>query len=398
VGRRAGPVAVKEDRSTESKETYDGSPAARLHLVKEAVAFANSGGGTIVFGIADDGRVVGVGREVVQQLDAAQITDLMGSFTMPDVLDIDVDIERVDDAQSLVRVNVHAARQPPIVMAKDGNRQDATGKQVCEFRRGDVYARSGTKAERAVRRHFEGWMDAAVLRERDRWMSRIAVLSGLGPEDAIQPVIAGEPRDEPTALLERAVREWRRDAAKLLIGRDLALLLLTAGGMTFGDDDRSLIVHSALRRKATLWHWLARFAPDNKWVQALLLDAVAGRDRDKSDAGRSIVDVSACVLDDAQHADVIAALRSSTYAHFNEAAAAGAERAAVVDRLREIRAARLRGHDLRSASATFLDNESGRLLQVLVADGRHTAEVRDLGRLGLEVFARSPLGRVLDRD
>ena len=44
-------------------------------LAKDIVAMANSGGGIIVFGIADDGRRVGLANSLVSTLDPAKITD-----------------------------------------------------------------------------------------------------------------------------------------------------------------------------------------------------------------------------------------------------------------------------------------------------------------------------------
>jgi hypothetical protein len=88
-----------------------------------------------------------------------------------------------------------------------------------------------------------------------------------------------------------------QDPAKLLTGRELLVPLGAPDTVEFDDAGQRLVVNSTLRRRASLRHWLARFGPDAPWTERVLDEAVHGSDRDKSDAGRSIVQVGALMLD-----------------------------------------------------------------------------------------------------
>jgi hypothetical protein len=383
-----------ESRHLEAKARFDGSPRAKLQLVKEIVAFANTDGGSVTIGLDDDGNVVGVDEATISRLDPARVADLLKANTAPETIEVDVRLHR-EGGKVVIYLTVTKFDRPPLVMAKDGNRADDKGGQVSEFREGDIYVRVGTKAQRASRKHFERWTEAAVEEERNRWRSNIEVLRNLGPGDSVQPVIAGEPLDGPAALIDRATREWKRDRAKLLTGQDLALLLLASGGMSFNSEQQELIIHSALRRKPTLWHWIAKFLPSPTVIKTLLLEAVDGKDRDKSDAGRSIIELSACLLEPMDHDDVIASLEGSSYAHFSEAAKEGRHASNVVDRLRTLRNRPVRSVDLTMVSEVELSGTAVGNARVLSTEGRHMAEAKELSRIGLERFARSPLGRAL---
>ena len=59
----------------ELKIGFAPGPAEWAEFAKDIVAFANSGGGVVMFGVADDGTKVGLNKSLLAMLDAAQITD-----------------------------------------------------------------------------------------------------------------------------------------------------------------------------------------------------------------------------------------------------------------------------------------------------------------------------------
>lgn len=379
---------MSEHARVEYKETMDvGAKAHRLRLVKEVVAFANAGGGEVCIGITDDGTVVGVTDSVRKALDAAKVADLLWPFTEPEHIEVRVEADEVGADRFVVRLVVDSFPSPPIVLARDGTCERSDGKQYSEFRRGDVIVRRGTKAERATRGDFMQWREATAKMAREMLLAEVAFVARLPEGTKLQAVIEDDAVDEPSAMLRRAERTWSADKAKLLTSRELASLLLISGELSPSREAQDLILHSALRRRASLWFWVARFGPTAERVLQLAKDAVAGRDRDKSDAGRAIVDLAALTLDEPRCREVLQALAGSSYKHFKDAASDGGDRSSVIRRLREAMP-----QPIAPPERTV---EVEALCRTLQREGRHTAETRRLGQLGLLALSETQVGRPL---
>lgn len=340
------------------------------HVLAAIVATANSGGGSIH---------VGGGGELLPRL----VGDL-ASIAEPDR--VDAHLRRVGDD---LHAQVAPAPRPPLVIAR-----------ACdEFPRHAVLVRDDAEVELATRSHHLGWIDEAVRSERQRWRSRLALVAGL-PEGAELTVTVGDGpgQDEPSLALTQGLRRFRSDRDDLLASRDLLLIFLAREALAIDEEAEHLLLRSALRRRVTLWHWLAEFEPDPAHVAGLLHEAVAGRDRDKTDAGRAIVDVSALMLDADTHAELVEALRESGYKHFAEAADEGADPAVVQLRLRSLHASTIGGEELRWRSNGELRRRSAIAATELLAEPRRRSVARLLDRVGLERFARSTSGVRLRTD
>ena len=71
-----------ESGSVEYKASFDPSSGADwLEIIKDIVALANSGGGVIVFGIADNGKVSGFDPSALTGIDPAVLTDKISKYT-----------------------------------------------------------------------------------------------------------------------------------------------------------------------------------------------------------------------------------------------------------------------------------------------------------------------------
>jgi hypothetical protein len=380
----------------ECKGDHDpGNPQHRLQLVKEIVAMANALGGVIRIGETADGARPGIEAAAAIALDPARVCDLVDSFIAGEHIELTQSTSSANTAGfSVIEIEVPRHPRPPLVFTKSGNFQSSSGRQEFEFRRGDIYIRKGTKAEPVARADVLRWVDEAVEAERERWRSRVAFIAKL-PADAELSFVAGSsgPQGEPAAVLARAVPIWKRDQSKLLSAQELATLLVARDSLTPDGDGQELIFQSALRRRATLWHWLVDFSPTAERIRQSLLLAVEGSDRDKSDAGGAIIDVAALMLDRDAYKQVVAALGSSSYAHFKEAAAEGRDRGAVLTRLRDLRERAISGEVIADLSDSELRSRTRDLAAELMRSGRHTSQSRQLNRFGLESIARSPLGR-----
>ena len=91
----------------------------RAKYLKTVVAFANGRGGRILFGVANDGTVVGVTEErIFQQMDA--ITDSISNGCAPQV-PMDISIEHID-GKSVIALDVFAGTRCPYYLKSEGER------------------------------------------------------------------------------------------------------------------------------------------------------------------------------------------------------------------------------------------------------------------------------------
>lgn len=384
-------MATGETSAVEFKERYDAeSLADRLHLVKEIVAMANAAGGEIHVGVCDGGSArPGVDSGAAEALEPARLSDLIFRYIAPDHLEVTVESHPADDpSRVVVCIRVPRCSEPPLVFCRQGDHQRPSGKLVTVFRQHGVYRRKGTKAEPASRQDFRDWIAAAVAAEREQWRSRVALLSSL-PDGAVLQIRApdGAAVEEPGSHLRRAVAQYRDDPTKLLSGRDLLAAFVARAGMTFDEATYELLIQSALRRRPTLFFWLTLAEPPPGRVCDMLRSALAGSDRDKSDAGRSVIEVAALYLDDLSYDEVIEGLASSRYAHFREAAEAGKDRADVLRRLDEVHGMKVDGAELASWSDQHLLDEADRVVRALL-ENPHSGASRRLSALGAELLLR----------
>jgi hypothetical protein len=280
------------------------------------------------------------------------------------------------------------------VMCKDGNYDDGS-RQRFEFRKGDVLVRRGTRAQRATRGDYSLWTRRACDNTRRTLLDRVAFVANLPQDAQLQATVDGADMAEPAGMLAHAVQAWRQDQRRLLGPTELAWLL--AGEASLGqleNDAARLLVHSALRKKSTLWHWIARIQPNAGWVEEVIHEALAGTDRDVSDAGRPIVDLAAVYLDDEHYGQVLQHLAASRHQHFRGAASGSSDRNAQVERLRTLATRPLDGTQpatLDDAGLRSLSHDAAsRLLS-----GRDQATSNRLSRYGLESFRRTPQGLAL---
>ncbi len=84
-------TAKRESRSVEFKEQFLPADAKQsLEILKDIVAIANSGGGTLVVGIRNSGEPSGVDVSLVLDHDHAKYCDLIRKYTLQDFCDFEV--------------------------------------------------------------------------------------------------------------------------------------------------------------------------------------------------------------------------------------------------------------------------------------------------------------------
>jgi ATP-dependent DNA helicase RecG len=118
-------------------------------IKKELVAFANTDGGELIIGLADDGSVIGI--ENPDQV-SAQVTNMLRDAISPDIsLNSRVEIKFQDD-KALVHVTVNRGGKRPYYIAKKG--MTSTGVYV---RHGNTSAPASADAIREMIRDTDGY-------------------------------------------------------------------------------------------------------------------------------------------------------------------------------------------------------------------------------------------------
>jgi len=165
--------AKRESKYLDFKSEFDlTSTGAWCELVKDLVAFANSGGGVIVIGVNNDGSSSNADLTRIRALDMADITNKVQSYTNYQFEEIEiVDIER--QGQKLVAFMISRA-DVPIVFTRPGTYDIGGGKQKSAFAQGTVYFRHGAKSEPGNEADLRKWRDQAVENVRSKWMDGIS--------------------------------------------------------------------------------------------------------------------------------------------------------------------------------------------------------------------------------
>ena len=211
----------------------------------------------------------------------------------------------------VVEVTVPQHPEPPLVICRDGSDQSET-----LFKKGDVLVRNNTKVAAASRSDYAQWR----REDRERLLESFRTVL-LNPSATVRITDGTEALDPPSYLLSRAVALFRQRPDKLLDGKDLLYLFANRDYLDTGSPDRRrLLIHSSLRRQATLWFWLGLLDVDPSEVADVLFEALQMGDRDKSDMSKAIARVGCLFLTPGRYRDLISEMESSRYAHIRRAA------------------------------------------------------------------------------
>ena len=309
---------------------------ALVDLIKNLVAMANAGGGEIIIG-RDETTILGVDESAKKALDSARIADKARHFITPAQLQISHEIDELEDDRFVVTLSVEAAKYP-IVMARQGDWKGMDSrKDKSLFLQGDIWIRHSSKTERIRYEELKEWIDRIRQEERELILSRITKVIDL-PEGAEIQVVAGtrQPIDTPKRLLEYAVRRHAYDPDHLLSAKDLVHLFINRDALGFlNEEELRLLVASALRRPPTLFWWLIQLDAHPNIILEEVEKCLQARDRDKSDAAKSVIELAAIFADDTQLDQILGDLRTSGYKHFQTAAANWVDRTTTLNQLRD---------------------------------------------------------------
>ena len=153
--------AKRESKYLDFKSEFNpNSSGSWCELIKDVVAFANSGGGIIVFGVSNDGSAAQSDCEPILALDVADVSNKIARYTDYEFSDIEiVEVRRGDMRLAALLIS---GAQVPIVFTKPGTYDVGDRKQKTAFSKGTIYFRHGVKSEPGNREDLTNWRDKEV--------------------------------------------------------------------------------------------------------------------------------------------------------------------------------------------------------------------------------------------
>lgn len=187
-----------ESESVEYKAAFDSnSPADWAEIIKDIVALANSGGGVIIFGIADDGTVSGFDSRPLAGLDPADLTNKLYKYTGQQLYAFEI-LKATKGTKELVALLVNGTANP-IVFSKPGTYDIGGGKQKTAFSAGTVYFRHGAKSEPGNSDDLRWFLERRIEEIRKSWLEGIVKVVE-APAGAQVQVITSAPAENPSLV------------------------------------------------------------------------------------------------------------------------------------------------------------------------------------------------------
>jgi hypothetical protein len=183
--------AKRESRYIDFKASFDPSSRGEwVELIKDFAAMANSGGGAVVVGVANNGRSARANLDPVLGLDPAKVTDKLASYTGRHFSDFQINEIRRGRARAAV-IEVGSA-DSLLVFSKPGTYPNPKqpDRQLTAFGQGTIYFRHGAKSEPATSDDIAAFIDRRLDLIREKWLRDV------------RQVIAAPPGSELT-LIER---------------------------------------------------------------------------------------------------------------------------------------------------------------------------------------------------
>ena len=200
--------ATRESRTIEFKESFNPNDSGQsLEVLKDLVAIANSGGGTLVIGIDNLGNCSDSDVKPVLSYDHAKYCDLIKKYTSQHFSDFEI-VERKRDGHA-VAIFVINPPDSPLVFEKPGT-YDSGGKHPERvFSQGTTYFRHGAKSETGTTDDLRRFLEKRVREMNEELFKGVRKISvsprgarlevaergslGTGPDGAVPVRITNNP-------------------------------------------------------------------------------------------------------------------------------------------------------------------------------------------------------------
>jgi hypothetical protein len=143
-----------------------------LEIIKDIVAFANSGGGTILIGADDEGKPTGGDVSGALSIDPADLTNRIHKYTSIHFHAFET-LECRKQDREVCAIAVGATRIP-VVFTRVGTYEIGGGKQKTVFSAGTVYFRHGAKSEPGTSDDLRQFLEREIEATRRSWLDGIA--------------------------------------------------------------------------------------------------------------------------------------------------------------------------------------------------------------------------------
>ncbi len=177
----------RERKNLDFKEAFDPTSAQDwCEIIKDIIAFANSGGGFIIVGLDNAGEPSGNDVSEVLKIDLAVISDKLRKYTNTDFCDVEI-VEKLKQSQRVAIFDIGES-SVPIVFTSPGTYGIENGKQTTAFGRGTIYFRHGAKSEPGTTDDIRNAIDRRLSSIRREWLSGVKQVTK-APEGSIIQVI-----------------------------------------------------------------------------------------------------------------------------------------------------------------------------------------------------------------
>jgi Putative DNA-binding domain/EC042_2821-lke REase len=182
-----------ETAELDFKSKFEGADAGDwIEIIKDIVAFAKSGGGTILIGVSDDGAPSGADVAGALAIDPADLTNRIHKYTSTHFHGFEF-IECEKGGHKICAIMIQSCRVP-LVFTRVGTYEVAHGRQKTVFSVGTVYFRHGAKSEPGTSEDLRIFLERELALIKRSWLDGIAkvVEAPAGSRFAILP-----PETEP---------------------------------------------------------------------------------------------------------------------------------------------------------------------------------------------------------
>lgn len=164
--------AKKESRHLDFKECFDiDSLRDWCEIIKDIVAMANTGGGIIIFGVKNNGKIIKINSSLILNYDLADITNKISKYTGSHFANIEtVQIKR---GKNLRPAFLISDCYPPMIFTKPGTYPISESKQNTAFSQGTLYFRHGAKSEPATSADLESILEKEIKKRKNSWLGNI---------------------------------------------------------------------------------------------------------------------------------------------------------------------------------------------------------------------------------
>jgi hypothetical protein len=151
--------------------------------MKDVIAMANSGGGIIVFGVANDGTPTDFNKRDLLEYDPAKVTDKIARYTGRQFGDFEI-VEVRREGFGVAALLIDDAGMP-FVFVRAGTYLGLDGKEKVAFHNGTVYVRHGAKSEPATPDDLTAMIERQVEKRRSAWLRNVRKVVEASPEQDV---------------------------------------------------------------------------------------------------------------------------------------------------------------------------------------------------------------------